>query len=203
MGQSPDSDLIEPKAAPYSFRPLGTKSVGPLVIGTLDAEPPHMTCSYQATEAWGKADYIKSYHTFEDAAEATRRGEVAGFTVPCAYPAIGTFIMDERLTTSDLFISTIPALVAAGTALDPPQEAQVLFCHPAVLPLLPELPMSYRHVQEVRSNPEACTMLLQYVHPDSAAAVTNETACIHFGLTRYKTLRRHIAMPFLFLVADS
>jgi hypothetical protein len=111
--------------------------------------------------------------------------------------------MDEHLTTSDVFMSIIPALVAAGTASDPPREAQIVFCHPAVLPLLPELPMTYLHVQEVRSNPEACTMLLKYAHPNKAAAITNETACIHFGLTQYKILRKHIVMPFLFLVANS
>jgi hypothetical protein len=161
-------------------------------IGTL-GDSHGLTCSIDAVQKWGKASTIKGFETFEKAAESTKHGEISAFVVPCAYPALNTFIMDSALTTAEMFMSRIPSLVLVGT---PPASGtvEVVFHHPATQPLLVEIGMPYKRNQLVASNVQACEAAIQ---TPGALAITNLLSAQYYQIEPIKVLRPGIEMPWL------
>jgi len=161
-------------------------------IGTL-GDVTGLTCSMDAVRRWGKAGVIRPFESFEQAAESTKRGEISAFVVPCAYPALHTFIMDAELTTAEMFIRRIPALVLVGKT-PVPAKVNTVFHHPATEPLLAEIGVSFERNQPVGSNVKACEAALST--PDSLA-ITNMITAEHFNVQPIKILRPGIEMPWL------
>lgn len=163
------------------------------VVGTLGG-PGGVTCSAAATASWGRAEVVRLYPSFEEAACDTKAGRISGFVVPCAYPSLGSFIMDSRLLAQDTFIQRIPDLVLVGRNSPEMPRANVLFHHRATLPLLPEIKIPFDESRVVSSNIEACERLHEFT---DAIAITNSLCASSFGLTVYATLRVGIRMPFV------
>lgn len=164
-------------------------------IGTLCDEPDGLTCSIDAARRWGKAKQIESYATFEEAANGVKQGDISAFLVPCAYPRLNAFIMDEGLLVKEMFSLKIPPLTLVGVAKEPPISVDILFLHPATFPLVPEIPILFQSHQFVTSNSQACVILLK--SSSSAMAITNGLCASFYQLHTYKVLREGILMPFI------
>jgi hypothetical protein len=163
-------------------------------IGTL-GDDTGLTCSMDAVKRWGKAGKIRGFESFEQAAESTKRGEIPAFVVPCAYPALHTFIMDAELTTAEIFIRRIPALVVVGTSPVPP-KVDTVFHHPATEPLLAEIGIPFERHQPVSSNVKACE---EAINTPGSLAITNMISAEHYNVQPIKILRQGIEMPWLCL----
>jgi len=169
-------------------------------IGTLGEHPGDTTCSLQAARSWRSDANVVGYRSFEAAAEDVIQRRLRGFVVPCAYPDLGHFIMDARLTTAEAFLHVLPPLVLVSTLEILPKFLAVLYCHPAVVPLLPGLTLEYRELRLVDSNPHAVTQLLDDPDRERAAAVTNGLSADRHPVQVHEVLRRNLVMPFLYMV---
>lgn len=163
-------------------------------LGTLCDEPNGLTCSFDAARRWGKAQEIKSYPTFEQAAEAVKESQIESFLVPCAYPKVGNFIMDDGLKAGETFLMQIPDLVLVGLEKQLPKQVEVIYHHPATEPLLKEVEIDYAAHEHVTSNSKACVALRQKA---SSIAITNQLCAMHYELQIYQVLRPGIVMPFV------
>lgn len=169
-------------------------------VGTLCDEPDGLTCSIDAARRWGKAKQIMSYPSFEEAADHVRQGIISAVLVPCAYPRLNFFIMDNGLLVKELFSLKIPPLLLVGVEKDPPASVETLFLHPATFPLVSEIPILFQNHQFVSSNSQACTVLREA--SASAMAITNGLCASFYNLHIYKALRDGILMPFICFIKN-
>jgi len=180
--------------------PTGTLRPVPLYrrLATLGDDNAELTCSMHIARRWGGARETVGCASFEAARELLRTGQADALLVPAAYPRLNTFIMDEALRASQVFILPIPALVLATGGGPAAPRLQQLIHHPAVAPLLPELGLHWEQARQASSNAEACRLLR--AAPEPSACITNALCAAHFGLNVVRELRPNLAMPWICFV---
>ena len=164
-------------------------------LGTLGDDPIGLTCSMHVARQWAVAETIEPFETFEHACAAVKDRRIDAFLVPAAYPRLNAFIMDAELVAFDTFVMSIPALVLATSTGTTKTGVQLLFHHPAVATLLPEMDRSYEKAVEVSSNVEACRKHLELAH--HSACITNALCVEYFNMSVVQILREGISMPWI------
>lgn len=189
-----------PAALPATTAGSGPPRTRPLHqrLATLGDDSAELTCSMHVARRWGGARETVGCSSFEAARELLRTGRADALLVPAAYPRLNTFIMDEALLASQVFIMPIPALVLATCTGPIAPRLQQLIHHAAVTPLLPELGLCWVQARQADSNAEACRLLL--AAPQPSACITNALCATHFGLEVVRELRPNLAMPWICFV---
>jgi prepilin-type N-terminal cleavage/methylation domain-containing protein len=167
-------------------------------LATLGDDSAELTCSMHVARRWGGARETVGCSSVEAARELLRPGRADALLVPAAYPRLNTFIMDEALLASQVFIMPIPALVLATCTGPIAPRLQQLIHHAAVTPLLPELGLCWVQARQADSNAEACRLL--QAAPEPSACITNALCAAHFGLNVVRELRPKLAMPWICFV---
>lgn len=144
---------------------------------------------------WGISRSIESFPTFECASAAVKEQRIDAFLVPGAYPQSSTFIMDDLLLASHVFIMGIPSLVLAVASPEIPDSLDVIYHHPATTALLSEIEIDYKKSIQTSSNTQSCRQMLN--GPHHCACITNSLCSTHFNLNVIKILRKEISMPWI------
>ena len=202
----PHAPQHRPPAAAHAVLYPVTTSMGGLPrtrplhqrLATLGDEGAELTCSMHVARRWGGAREAVGCASFEAARELLRTGQADALLVPAAYPQLNTFIMDEALCASQVFIMPIPALVLATRSVPTKAQLHQMIHHAAVAPLLPELGLSWQQALLASSNAEACRLL--QVAPEPSACITNALCSAHYGLHVVRELRPNLAMPWICFV---
>jgi len=164
-------------------------------VGTLGNSPNDVTCSIEAAKNWNKAEEIVAFPKFEYAVDELKAGKIDSVIIPCAYPDIRVFIMDEQLAVTETYFFFLPSLVFVSRRLKADRHYDVLYNHPATNVLIKETNVEFETNINVNSNTTACTEVLSA--QSSCCAITNELCAKKYGLQIHKYLREKLRMPFL------
>lgn len=184
----------------YQISNISTSTDDPdyAYVGTLGDR---LTYSYDATLSWGKAQKIVTLPSFEAAAEQTMAGRLSAFVCPGAYPSVNQFFVEPKLRIAEVLIHNLPPMVLASRNPAAPDQATVLFHHPATAVVLPDVKIPFQRTEHATSNSDACKRLLQC--KEEALAITNRMCVEHYGLHELQVLRTVIEMPFYVFVQST
>lgn len=165
-------------------------------ISTLGEQPIcHLTSSYFVATRRCLASRVIGCSTFEEAISLLKSRKVDATLVAGAYPRIRDFIMDSSLVCTNAFVETIPQLVVAASAVEPlPVSAERVYLHPATIPLLPEVKVSFDEAVETSSTSAAAMSASTDL---KSMAICNALASEYYGLRTLQVLRKGIRMPFV------
>lgn len=171
-------------------------------LGTLGDNQGFLTCSMHIAQKWDRYKKVIPYGTFEAAAQDLKTGKIEAMLVPAAYSDICDFIMDEKLTVSELFIEPIPPIVCVAKKNDFNMlNVRRVYLHHATKSLVYTMAQNVNIVEKVYvdSNIEACKKLISD-DKEYSISITNKLCADYYGLKIIKVLREEVLMPWVCII---
>lgn len=169
------------------------------IIGTLGDNNGDITCSMYTARLKYNNSTIIPFNTFEMAINSLKNCDIYCVLVPAAYHNLSSFIMDNKLKISNIYMSPIPPLVFANKDKNIKYEnIEKIYLHQATYTLLNDINIDMKCIKIcfANSNSEACKMILSD-ESEKTGVITNKLCADYYKLNIIKILRNEINMPWV------